>query len=41
MYNFSEIEKKWQKFWIDNKSFKMDIDESKKNFYMLFEFPNP
>ena len=41
MYNFSEIEKKWQKFWIDNKSFKMDIDESKKKFYMLVEFPYP
>ena len=41
MYNFSEIEKKWQKYWDDNKSFKVDIDESKNKFYMLVEFPYP
>lgn len=41
MYNFSNIEKKWQKYWEENQSFKVDIDESKKKFYMLVEFPYP
>lgn len=41
MYNFSNIEKKWQKYWEENRSFKVDIDESKKKFYMLVEFPYP
>ena len=41
MYNFSKIEKKWQKFWDENKTFKTEIDESKKKFYMLVEFPYP
>ncbi len=41
MYNFSEIEKKWQKYWDDNQSFKVEMDENKKKFYMLVEFPYP
>ena len=41
MYNFSEIEKKWQQYWKENKSFKVDVDASKKKFYMLVEFPYP
>ena len=41
MYNFNEIEKKWQKYWSENKSFKIDVDKSKKKFYMLVEFPYP
>ena len=41
MYNFNEIEAKWQKYWEENKSFKVDIDEAKKKFYMLVEFPYP
>ena len=41
MYNFSEIEKKWQNYWQENKSFKVDVDTSKKKFYMLVEFPYP
>ena len=41
MYNFSEIEKKWQKYWLDNKSFKVDVDNNKEKFYMLVEFPYP
>jgi len=41
MYNFSEIEKKWQKYWIENKSFKVDVDKNKEKFYMLVEFPYP
>ncbi len=41
MYNFSEIEKKWQKYWLDNKSFSVDVDVNKEKFYMLVEFPYP
>ena len=41
MYNFSKIEKKWQKYWDENKTFKVEIDETKKKFYMLVEFPYP
>ena len=31
-YNFQDVEKKWQKYWEDNKSFKTDIDKKKRNF---------
>ena len=41
MYNFKEIEKKWQKFWNDNNCFKASDDFSKKKFYGLVEFPYP
>ena len=42
MYNFSEIEKKWQKYWEDNKTFKTDsYDFSKPKFYALDMFPYP
>jgi len=41
MYNFKEIEKKWQNHWEKDKTFKVTEDESKKKFYMLVEFPYP
>ena len=41
MYNFKEIEKKWQKYWEENKSFKALDDFSKKKYYNLVEFPYP
>ena len=42
MYNFNEIEKKWQKYWDKNKTFKTDIkDFSKPKFYALDMFPYP
>ncbi len=40
-YNFLEIEKKWQKFWDDNKTFKVEADESKPKYYVLDMFPYP
>ena len=41
-YNFTEIEKKWQKYWDENKTFKTDIwDFSKPKFYALDMFPYP
>lgn len=41
MYNFSEIEKKWQKYWEDNHSFEASNDSKKEKFYYLVEFPYP
>ena len=42
MYNFSEIEKKWQKYWQENETFKTDMyDFSKPKFYALDMFPYP
>src|SRR5512137_1442717 len=40
-YNFSEIEKKWQQFWEENKTFKTVLDKSKPKFYALDMFPYP
>ena len=40
-YNFSEIESKWQKYWIDNKTYKTEIDPSRPKFYVLDMFPYP
>ena len=40
-YNFKIVEEKWQKHWLDNKSFKTSIDKNKKKFYCLEMFPYP
>ncbi len=40
-YNFREIEKKWQRKWVENKTYKVAEDESKKKFYVLNMFPYP
>lgn len=40
-YNHSEIEKKWQKKWENENSFKVNLDKNKEKFYMLVEFPYP
>ncbi|MCF0210358.1 MAG: leucine--tRNA ligase [Bacteroidales bacterium] len=40
-YNFSEIEKKWQQYWKDNKTFKSEIDANKQKYYVLDMFPYP
>ena len=41
-YNFNEIEKKWQKYWEENKTFKTDTsDFTKPKFYALDMFPYP
>jgi len=40
-YNFKVVEEKWQKFWVDNQSFKSKLDKSKKKFYCLEMFPYP
>ena len=40
-FNHREIEKKWQTYWLDNKTFKTDTTSSKKKFYALDMFPYP
>ncbi len=40
-YNYSEIEKKWQKYWEENKTYSISIDYSKPKFYVLDMFPYP
>ncbi|MBR1447797.1 MAG: leucine--tRNA ligase [Prevotella sp.] len=40
-YNFREIEKKWQKRWVDNGIYRVVEDEKKKKFYVLNMFPYP
>ncbi|MBR5373671.1 MAG: leucine--tRNA ligase [Paludibacteraceae bacterium] len=40
-YNFREIEKKWQSYWKDNSTYKVDIDKSKPKCYVLDMFPYP
>ena len=42
MYNFKSIEKKWQKYWEENNTFKTDVwDFSKPKYYALDMFPYP
>ena len=40
-YNFSEIEKKWQKVWEDTKAYKVTEDPDKEKYYVLEMFPYP
>ena len=40
-YNFKTVEKKWQNFWDDNKTFLAQLDKNKKKFYCLEMFPYP
>ena len=36
-----KIEKKWQKYWEDNNTFKAETGSEKKPYYILVEFPYP
>lgn len=40
-YNHKEIEKKWQRYWDEHKTFKTTEDKDKKNYYALDMFPYP
>ena len=40
-YNFRDIEKKWQKSWAVNKTYKTEEKAGKKKFYVLNMFPYP
>ncbi len=39
--NIKEVEKKWQKYWDDKKSFKAYNDGGENHYYVLVEFPYP
>ena len=40
-YDFTQIETKWQKYWLDQKVYKSEINADKPKFYALIEFPFP
>ena len=40
-YDFSAIEKKWQKAWSDAEIFKAETGSPKPKYYALVEFPYP
>lgn len=40
-YNFIEIEKKWQQYWSEHKTFKADNISEKPKYYVLDMFPYP
>ena len=40
-YNFGEIEKRWQQYWVDHQIYKVTEDKSKPKFYVLDMFPYP
>lgn len=40
-YNFNDIEKKWQQYWVDHKTYRVSADPAKPKFYVLDMFPYP
>ena len=40
-YFFNEIEAKWQKYWLENQTFKAENESDKEKFYVLDMFPYP
>ena len=40
-YNFREIENKWRQRWVENKTYQVHEDSSRKKFYVLNMFPYP
>lgn len=40
-YNFREIEKKWQKKWVEDKTYKVEASSDKPKYYVLDMFPYP
>ena len=40
-YNFNEIEKKWQRFWAENRTFGAENRSPKPKYYILDMFPYP
>lgn len=40
-YDFKKIEEKWQRYWSENQTFKVENDSDKEKFYVLDMFPYP
>ena len=41
IYNFNEIEAKWQKYWAEKQTFQADNNSTKPKYYVLDMFPYP
>jgi leucyl-tRNA synthetase len=41
VYNHKNVEKKWQKFWSDNETFKFIPNNDREKYYVLSMFPYP
>jgi valyl-tRNA synthetase len=39
-FNAKEVEKKWSEYWLENKTFKSSIDESRPSYTVLIPPPN-
>ena len=40
-YNFREIEQRWQKYWVENHTYRVVEDEKRPKYYVLNMFPYP
>ena len=40
-YNFKEIEQKWQHYWIENATYKVEVDQTRPKYYVLDMLPYP
>ena len=40
-YNIKHVEKKWQDYWLNNKTDHVSINKNQKKFYCLEMFPYP
>lgn len=40
-YNFRDIEKKWQRYWVENETYRVERDERREKYYVLDMFPYP
>ena len=40
-YNFGEIERRWQQYWADHKTYRVTEEKAKPKFYVLDMFPYP
>ena len=40
-YRFQEIEQRWQQYWRDHNTYRVDVDASRPKFYVLDMFPYP
>ena len=40
-YNHQSIEAKWQQYWLENKTFKTNLDTARPKYYVLDMFPYP
>ncbi|WP_294139975.1 leucine--tRNA ligase [uncultured Sanguibacteroides sp.] len=40
-YNFKEVEKKWQSYWREHKTYRVEVDHTRPKYYVLDMFPYP